>query len=139
MTLGIKLAWLALSIPFASLLVVIYWLFATFSPVLTGTFVLVEESSVVAGHSVTVTSDICKHKDETATLIRTFNDEIIYNIPILVSNAPTGCANQRYTLEIPHNLPPDTYTLKTEFIYQTNPLVEQTYEYESNEFKVTKE
>jgi uncharacterized protein (UPF0333 family) len=131
-----KLAWLALGSAFTFMALTAFWLSASFSPAISGTAMFVEESTVHPGGTITVTSDICKLKAVQATLIRSFEDEIVYNLPQLDSNQPVGCNGNRFTIEIPRNLPPDSYTYNVEFVYEINPLVTQSYRYESNEFQV---
>ena len=96
--------------------------------------------TVKAGENITIEAGSCKnHSTQSTTLTRSFQDEITYYIPVQESNVPTGChLNYKSTVEIPKNLPPDTYTYNLNFTYRVNPIKTKEYSFQSNEFKVIK-
>ena len=98
----------------------------------------VTEKEVMSGGSVTIRAPYCKNvKTEATTIARSFQDQITYYIPVQESNIPKGC-NLNYTsvLEIPRNLPTDTYTYNLDFTYKVNPIKTVEYHFESDSFKV---
>ena len=93
---------------------------------------------VKAGDSITIEAGYCKNlRTQSTTLTRSFQDQITYFIPVQQSNVPTGCHPEyKSIIEIPHNLPTDTYTYNITFTYQVNPIKTMEYTFESNQFKV---
>lgn len=93
---------------------------------------------VEAGSEVLVQSSYCKNHDTISTIIRReFHDDLVFQLPDTMTNAPKGCGTRFSTpLKIPSNLPPDTYTLYFTFVYQINPLRSVNYTFETNEFTV---
>lgn len=93
---------------------------------------------VEAGSEVLVQSSYCKNHDTIGTIIRReFHDDLVFQLPDTMTNAPKGCVTRFSTpLKIPSNLPPDTYTLYFTFVYQINPLRSVNYTFETNEFTV---
>lgn len=93
---------------------------------------------VEAGSEVLVQSSYCKNHDTIGTIIRReFHDDLVFQLPDTMTNAPKGCGTRFSTpLKIPSNLPPDTYTLYFTFVYQINPLRSVNYTFETNEFTV---
>ncbi len=94
--------------------------------------------TVVAGDEVLIQSSYCKNHDTIGTIIRReFHDDLVFQLPDTMTNAPKGCGTRFSTpLKIPSNLPPDTYTLYFTFVYQINPLRSVNYTFETNEFTV---
>lgn len=94
--------------------------------------------TVVAGDEVLIQSSYCKNHDTISTIIRReFHDDLVFQLPDTMTNAPKGCGTRFSTpLKIPSNLPPDTYTLYFTFVYQINPLRSVNYTFETNEFTV---
>ncbi len=96
--------------------------------------------TVKHGESVMIKAPYCKNvKTEATILTRSFQDQITYYIPVQESNVPVGC-NLNYTsvIEIPKNLPPDTYTYNLNFTYRVNPIKTVEYSFESTKFVVEK-
>ena len=93
---------------------------------------------VEAGSEVLVQSSYCKNHDTISTIIRReFHDDLVFQLPDTMTNAPKGCGTRFSTpLKIPSDLPPDTYTLYFTFVYQINPLRSVNYTFETNEFTV---
>ena len=74
------------------------------------------------------------------TLTRSFQDQITYFMPVQQSNIPKGCnLNYQSVVEIPRNLPTDTYTYVLDFTYQVNPIKTAQYHFESDAFNVKNE
>ena len=122
---------------------VIWWTLLQPTDILTGVensdALVVQPDTVKTGSTISVYSSICKVRPYSATVIRHFQDQLIYNLPGFQSNEKVGCTPNGYVIEIPTNLPPDTYTYRVQFVYRINPLKEVTYEVVSNPFKVVKE
>jgi hypothetical protein len=98
----------------------------------------VVNETVKPGESITIKAPYCKNvKTETTILTRSFQDQITYYIPVQESNVPIGC-HPHYTavIEIPKNLPPDTYTYNMNFTYRVNPIKTVEYSFESTKFIV---
>lgn len=63
---------------------------------------------VEAGSEVLVQSSYCKNHDTISTIIRReFHDDLVFQLPDTMTNAPKGCGTRFSTpLKIPSNLPP---------------------------------
>lgn len=97
----------------------------------------VVQKEVKAGESITINAPYCKNSKTATTLTRSFQDKITYFIPVQQANIPKGCnLNYQSVVEIPRNLPTDTYTYVLDFTYQVNPIKTVEYHFESDAFNV---
>lgn len=90
------------------------------------------------GQSIVLHGSYCKTRDTMSTIIRReFHDELVYQLPKIITNVPKGCDdNLRTVLKIPENLPPDVYSVYFTFVYQINPIKTVTYQFQTNQFTV---
>ena len=98
----------------------------------------VRTERVKPGESIVIHAPYCKNvKTEATILTRSFQDQITYYIPVQESNVPKGCnLNYISVIEIPKNLPPDTYTYNLNFTFRINPIKTVEYSFESTKFVV---
>lgn len=119
-----------------------YWSLAPYGKdiiTVTNNQILVVPRTVRAGEQVELVYTYCKNgKAENGIVSRYLKDEIIYFLPSIVSNVKEGCQDLVVPLDIPKNLPPDTYTYNAEITYKLNPIRSKTYYFVSESFNVTK-
>ena len=100
-----------------------YWLFYPYKilefsdpvfPVLTKT--------VKAGEQVQYRARYCKYMPIGFTVTRKFIDGIIYTVPSVESNNPTGCHDNVVYIEVPKNIPAGEFTLEMLYRVKINPI-----------------
>jgi len=97
--------------------------------------IAIELNVAKPGDTVYLVYSFCKAgTPQTAKVKRYLKDELVYFLPTLDSNVQPGCQHYRVPLEIPRNLPPDTYTYNAEIEYKVNPIKTETYYFTSDKF-----
>lgn len=116
------------------LLLVIYWTITPLKPVLE----ITNLEAYVIKNSVVLDYDYCKNSSQQGFITRYFKDDVLYYMSNLYSNAEKGCGHAKQAIDIPENLPNDTYTFNFEITYQVNPIKSKTYRFATNKFEVTR-
>jgi hypothetical protein len=93
---------------------------------------------VKAGGFMQYESDVCKYVDKSATVIRTFVNGVIFNTVPFLSNRKVGCVKDVIVVPIPPELSPGMYYLKTDFIYNLNPVRTATFQQLTEQFEIIK-
>lgn len=131
--------WIAgIAMIFSSLffIIILFWWSWPYKTVEYKSPVTVLNKTVKAGQVVQYRIDYCKYVDYSAYVDRAFVDGIIYTVPTVRPNLPTGCHVKIQSVEVPANLPPSEYKLKVYVTFQVNPIRTITKSYETNIFNV---
>jgi len=115
-------AWGTIIIAFLTLILIGFWLFypyknLTFSQ---DTFPI-SNHMLSAGGVFTYTADYCKKGNFTTEVSRAFNDGVLYSMPSMFANNPSGCRTNNVVIETP-NLPAGEYRLRIVYRYFPNPI-----------------
>lgn len=95
------------------------------------------KKSYQQGETFTYRVKYHKYYDIPATVIRSFEDGIVYQLPVTQTQNPTGNVDfTNMSIEVPKHLPPGTYTMKMSIIYKLNPVRDMIYNMRTNEFNV---
>lgn len=116
---------------------VIYWLFiqnpeiiynmdpnvVVFSP--RGDLIGINDVSIKAGDTIIITRNYCQlPTNRPGTIHRFYVNHVIYDtITSLTSNEFAGCRERKFTIDIPGNLPTDTYRYQATITFKINMLV----------------
>ena len=99
----------------------------------------VKNKVIKAGGVLEYTSDYCKYTNEIPSTIRSFVNDIIYNLPVgQATKKPIGCAKSTFILLVPKELPPSIYILKTTYTYKVNPIRNIVVTNDTEKFEVVK-
>jgi hypothetical protein len=117
-----------------------YWLFAPYKPIVFNNLPMKVANKVVkVGTPLIYTSDFCKYDTLIPLASKSFVDDIIYNTPAEVVVAkPKGCNVLTFQTLVPETLPPDDYVLKITYKYQVNPIRTVDVLVETEQFQVIK-
>lgn len=98
----------------------------------------VDRKIVTQGDSLIYYMDFCRYTDKPAIVTRKFVDGIVFTTDPQAVASPAGCGERGVLVNIPENLPPDTYTLKILVQIKINPLRTLTTEFVTEKFEVVK-
>jgi hypothetical protein len=91
---------------------------------------------IKAGELLQYEADYCRLTDVTANITRRFVNDLIYEMPSTVNQAPEGCYKDIITIKVPSELPPGKYNLSMIYVYSVSPLQKITRIAETEEFIV---
>ena len=135
--LFICLSWLTIFSAIIGIAVVTYWLIYPYQLLTFNDAVFpVVNKTVKSGGTLRYVSDYCKYTDASATVTRSFVNEIIFVTPTTITNRPTGCAVITVEIALPKELPIGTYHLSNTYTYEINPLRTVVIKEDTEEFKV---
>jgi len=80
--------------------------------------------------------EYCKYTDTKAIVSRQFIDGIIYSVPESTALLNRGCGKLLNSIEVPKNLPPGDYYMKSIVTFEMNPIKTVVNEYKTEMFKV---
>lgn len=112
-----------------------YWYFLQNSNIISNispvTVVNNGNNVVKAGSTVILERQYCLNtKDYVGEVERQYSNHIIYKVPnttTLNTQRLRGCSARRIAIEVPSNLPSDTYTYDVKITYQINPIKKVVY------------
>jgi hypothetical protein len=79
-----------------------------------------------------------KYYNIPSTVIRSFEDGMVYQLPVTQSNNPIGEADFiNMSVEIPKQLPPGKYIMRMTIIYKLNAFRDEVHSVQTNQFTVT--
>jgi hypothetical protein len=128
-------SFMTLGIAFVFLLTCIFWLVWPYKPAVINRAIVLD-SQVQAGGFLEYQIDYCKYMDLTAEANRAFINGVIFTVPAVITNNPTGCHVNTHQISVPSELPSGTYSLKTVWTYQVNPIRKVTVTYTTAPFKI---
>lgn len=135
-------AYITLVLAFLLVVVTGYWLLAPYTPIVFkgGPLQIENEGKTVkSGGHLSIFLDYCKYSKVAPEVNRTFSDGILYDVPLIVaSEKETGCNQVNLQVYVPRALPTGTYTLKSVYRYQVNPLRKIDVTVETEPFTITK-
>ena len=91
---------------------------------------------VVQGGSLNYYAAYCKYANIPSLLTRSFTNGILYTMPSMTTNNPTGCHKVMAIVAIPKELPVGTYQMKLLYEYDPNPIRHITIEMYTEKFEV---
>lgn len=119
----------------AMVLTVTYWLVYPYNP-LELKSVRVLEDEVNAGGGLTYEIEYCKNTELIATVSRAFINGVVFTTPMIITNNPPGCHKNIHQTNVPAELPSGTYSLRSIWSYQVNPIRRVSVTKTTNFFKV---
>lgn len=120
-----------------ALILVSFWTFYPYHVIKFNTPYYQTNSNVYTqGGTGYYTINYCKYSSPPTMKAKYFVDTITYQVTNTPSVLPTGCHITDIQLDIPTNLPPDTYRVRVTTTYQVNPIRTITVTHETNKFKV---
>jgi hypothetical protein len=93
---------------------------------------------VEQGGILLIANTYTKWTNKEAEVFRTFEGNLMYGIPTVITNLPPGTHRVIREILIPDALPPGLYRVHTRLCYHMNPLRTVNEEYETPVFKVIK-
>ena len=131
--------WFILLSAMVTIGLIIFWLSYPYKPVefKDGPFKVKTLEVKVGGH-VEYEVNVCKNVDYGGKISRTFIDGVIYTTPDIETNMEKGCSDRIISVYIPRALPEGTYTIKTNYHYQVNPIRTVDVVTYTEQFKIVK-
>lgn len=102
---------------------------------------IVTTPALKAGDPITYIADVCKYKDVSSLVTRTFVDEnnVHYPIPQQQSNIPSGCHQNKVIVPTLGNLHPGRWYMTLDVEYRVNILRSETYHFTTDTFVIEAE
>jgi len=134
------LSWLIIGGAMAVSSLFIFWSLEPLTPVVSlPRGLVVENTEVDAGGFITIHAPYCKNQEtQGVSITRSFQDQIVYYLPTTNTNVPKGCVDYTTQVQVPSNLPSDTYTYTIKMDFRLNPIKVKSYSFTTNEFKVVR-
>ncbi|OGO14258.1 MAG: hypothetical protein A2Y53_03890 [Chloroflexi bacterium RBG_16_47_49] len=118
-------------------LVIIYWMVFPYRVIeWNSDYFPIVTKTATQGGSITFIADYCKYRDMSATISRSFINDIIYTTPESTTQRQTGCHVVNIVVPIPQELPPGNYYIQTVYKYDVNPIRSITLIHNTDQFTV---
>ena len=128
---------LTLFLMLVALCVVIFWMIYPYRPLIFKDAKLRLDNKIVQREgTLSYKVSYCKNTTSSASLTRSFVDDIVYSTSTLITNRPDGCNKMNVEVEIPHNLPLGKYYLENTYVYKVNPIREVTVKIRTEQFEI---
>lgn len=132
------LSYLSILSAIVALLVYFYWSFFPYKVlVFQDAKFPVVNPVVKKGTSLKYVSNYCKYMGLPALVTRTFNNQLIFSIPTIITNQPTGCHKITVQIDIPHELPAGEFHLVNTYQFEVNPIRKIIITEKTENFTVT--
>lgn len=95
---------------------------------------------IKAGQPVVYQADVCKYKEASSIVVRSFVDEnhVVYPIPQQASNVPSGCQKNNVTVASLPSFHPGNWYITLDIQYQVNILRTESYHFKTATFTIIK-
>jgi hypothetical protein len=135
------LHWFTILVLSSAMAIMIYFTYLCFYPFKTVVFekdsFQTSKTQYKQGEYLTYTVKYIKYTNVYATVIRSFENDVVYQIPMTETKNPMGKQNfVNCSIKVPKELPVGKYILRMAIIYKLNPFREITHNVATNEFEV---
>jgi hypothetical protein len=123
---------------FCFVLLYAYWSIFPLKPIIEvpNNHLHVKNKVVHEGEALILQYHACKNVAVSGTVTRYLQDRQVVFLPSVESNQPVGCRDYEVPIELPHDLPTDTYKFISTITYKINPIRTETYRFTSDEFQL---